>query len=715
MTINELVLGAVTAVSNCLCVGSVASAESPELDAIVVTAEKRAEPVQKVPAAVQVVSGPQLEAAGVKDLTGLEFNFTGATFDFALLAIEETIRGIGPAAFQPGIDSPVSFNIDGLDAPRVATLVGLFDLDRVEVLPGPQGTLYGGAASGGVVNFVTRNPGKDFAIETLAEVGNYNATHVSFAVDGPITSKLRMRAVYDRDTHDGYLSNGEDDKVAQAGRLTLVGDPTDDLTFNLKATYFHNGGNGAGQSPASLVDTPDPWAYNTPPLQSFSLPPREDLTIFMLNLRTDWGLGDGRLGGLELGELTLSYEGGYVGVNHHLGELAGPAANPQDLYGHLGDHRQTHEIRLLNSAGPLKFLVGLWYERDTTTWYTKFIDLAGAGSGVDFQIFQMPRPQLTESEAAYTQVTYSLADALRVTGGARYSIDKKQVENAAYLGVPLAFEHTWHRPDWKAGVEYDLSRHNMLYATIQSGYTRGGYDPNTAGEISPATAIAYSMGAKNTFSNGRIVLNDEGFYYDYRNYQVIAAAVSMNPVPIFNVPKSAIYGDELDANVQLTEDDVFSGGVTWLHARYTNFPAGSVDLTGLQMKNAPDWTANVGWQHTFRLGSAGKLVADFQNHYNAGYWSEFDHGLVSNIGSQPGCDGSPAGAPACEDGIHQKPFWKSDTNLTYSPQAGNWHVTFFVLNMQNVVTKGGGLNLNGVRNASFDPPRLYGFRVQGRF
>lgn len=717
-------------------------AESAAKDEIIVTAQKRSQSLQSVPASIAVFNSDVLANAGVKSIDGLNAQVTGAVLARSGGDAQVRLRGIGPISFQPGIDAPVSFNIDGYDAPRLMTFLGLADIERVEILPGPQGTLYGGAASGGTVNTITRNPGKALAFSGSAEVGNFNAIHVNAGIDIPASDNLQFRLFYDRDSHDGYLSNGQLDYKADLVRGTIAAQPASNLKMNIKFTYFHDGGNGFGIPPAINAEGPKPYLYDTPPFQNFTVRPKADLDIYLLNGRLDWDLGASKLG-----DLTLSYVGGYGEVYNNLSNVysnpRGPtsvlgitnATGPANVVGSLSTKRQTHELRLANELpGGISFLVGLWYENDKTTWTQKLMDLGAIGSGASFTVLTLPNPQLLESYAAFTQVTYPVTPGLRVTGGLRYSHDHKEVTGgqAFNAALPVNFNKSWDRADWKVGVEYDVAPDSLIYATAQSGYSRGGYNYSTldanakSAPVAPATATAYAVGTKNRFANGLVTLNAEGFYYDYRNYQVVTTAAGATGLPVYNVPKSRIYGVEGNLILRPTSDTVLLASATWMSAKYVDFPATVaargfpsrfVDLSGADLQGSPSWTINLNARHTFRLGGMGKITAEINNHYSSSYWLDFSHGLISGYGGNAaGCDpATSTGAAICQAGVLQRSYWRSDAALTYAPEAGGWSLTAFVRNIQDKAIKDAVVATGGTFNASLAAPRTFGVRANFNF
>jgi iron complex outermembrane recepter protein len=239
----------------------VPAGDSDKLEEIVVTAEKTSENLQKAPVAITVISGQQMVAQGATDIRSIDTLAPGIDIGDERDTTQIYIRGIGSEEDTGNTDPAVDVNLNEVYQPRNTTTSALYDIDRVEVLYGPQGTLYGRNAAGGVVNFSTKMPGDTLGGEASYETGNYALIHPFAAVDIPISDQLKTRVAVNFLEHSGYLSNGLDDQKSIAGRLTTLYTPTDNLSFLIIASAYHNSDLGNAVVNLPLFNPSQPWFY----------------------------------------------------------------------------------------------------------------------------------------------------------------------------------------------------------------------------------------------------------------------------------------------------------------------------------------------------------------------------------------------------------------------------------------------------------------------
>ena len=293
-----------------LAVADDAAANNAGLEVITVTAQKVREDLQKTPAAVTAISGDVLVSAGVYDIRGVQNLMPSVRFMAENASTELYIRGVGSTLDLPNIEPPNAFNFNGVYIPREGTSVGLFDIDSVELLPGPQGTLYGRAALGGAVNVEFKRPTQELETSGLLEVGDYSLVHATVVQNLPVSEELALRGAFDYIQHDGYLQTGADSKDDYAGRLSAQYEPTDALDIyvwlhgakkdgkspNLVRRGF-NGGTFNGNPNA--FNTSDAWDDRIDPGAPTASP--QDYENMVLGAQVDWDLGDA----------TLTYIPGY--------------------------------------------------------------------------------------------------------------------------------------------------------------------------------------------------------------------------------------------------------------------------------------------------------------------------------------------------------------------------------------------------------------------
>ncbi len=705
--------------------GSAALAQAADnalqLEEIVVTAQRRAENLQETPIAVSAITGDGLESAGVKSVVdlsatvpSLQITNTGGG------ASQIFMRGIGSTNVTEVGDPAVAYHIDGIYIARATATGALFyDIDRVEVLRGPQGTLYGRNATAGAINVITRKPTQQLEGSAAVEFGNYDALTTSGMLNVPLDDTLAVRAAFQTTRHDGYqksitpgpvAGNDKDSQDDKSARLQALWTPTEKLSINLRADWLNRGGNNGGDV-AYPLETGDPRTILS--------------RVNTYRDNTYWSAGTEVNYDLDFAQLTY-----LVGFNSAKDNRVGEnSATHAPNYFHGIDETWSHELRLGGETDRLKWVIGGYYFKEN--------------NDVDFRIFLADNRYLSfiqpdvfaSTKAMFGQATWSATDALRFTGGLRYTKDRKGRNGGTYFTnnagaitttvTPNVSDNSWDSVNWRAGIDYDLAEHSMLYANVATGYKAGGYfdgvEPN---DYKPEDITSYELGVKNRLLDNRLQLNASAFYYDYRDFQVsaIGTIAGQDATVTLNADKAEIYGLELETDYLLTEADRIDASVSWLHARYKKFllPKGdsfannaatanvarcfaanyaapaprAADFSGCHMARTPDWSINLGYQHEFTLASGASLTARVQTHYESSKYLEY-HGFLQN---------------------KEGDFTRTDLNLTYKPAEGAWTIMAFVRNLENddVRTTSSpnattGLATNG--NGDFyAPPRTYGVR-----
>ncbi|MEG3168479.1 TonB-dependent receptor [Sphingomonas sp. LB3N6] len=592
--------------------GPQASPESGlEAGDIIVTAQKRSERLQDVPLAVTALSGDQLansQVAGTSGIAALvpSLTFTQSTSD---LNNNVRIRGVGTSLFNTGLESAVSFVVDGVVLSRQGQgFQDLIDVDRVEVLRGPQGTLFGKNATAGVINVVTKRPSKSLegvAEATIAEMGEYR---VRGSVSGPLTETLgaRLTGYYTNDR--GWLYDvGRGKHVNGNETFGLRGkvewDPTANLNLLLTADY---------RKSDSDCCQPIPYQTTSPVLAALRAPviaSRENRTV-----ASDQGtFSDTRQGGvsleagLDLGGPSLTsitawrqwkfannvdvdgfvaatpvyvpFGNGYFGIN-----------------GGTVDIKQfTQELRLTSPSNvPVEYTVGLFYfHLDLDRDFTR----RTGGCVTNPAAFGQPCPTFffssgssastgqTDNYAAFGQVQWHVTDQLSAIGGFR--LQRETVSYAgsrnglpSYTGDRALFAANTGRGSvsdtdlsGKAGLQYEFSRRAQVYGTWSRGYKGQGYDleltANFASQppVRPETVNAFEIGFKGQSPDGRFSLNAAAFHAKYNDLQIQTTTAPNVSIPA-NAGSSVSKGIELEFTARPTRDLTINSGVTYLDATY---------------------------------------------------------------------------------------------------------------------------------------------------
>ena len=684
-----------------------APASSGELEEVVVTAEKRSENLQKTPAAVTVVSGQELVEDRISNARDLEVLAPSANFAIERQNMIAYIRGVGTANDFPNSDPSVVMQINQVYTPRSATGGSFFDIQNVEILPGPQGTLYGRNAIGGVVNVTTVRPGDSFGGEALMEAGNFSLTHEFAALDLPVTDDLKFRIAANRQNHSGYLSNGLDDEDSTAVRLSALYTPGKFSAF-VTYTYYHDAGLGDATVQYPFVNSANPWYAPTSPSSRGAASQRD---FYQASGIFDYKFDNG---------MTLSYIPSwvYVRLNEATPQNGNDPATSDNLLAFEPATQYTQELRLSGDHGPWRWVGGLYAYYDNTHSTYNIIE-PGLQGIPPYTTIGIDAYNREESYAAFSQVTYSLTDAFRLTGGIRYSSDEKKAtgDTAVTLFPPITpvevplpvsyytFNHTWHNVDWKVGAETDLTDTSLLYASVSSGYLEGGYSlvpstPTFSNEYQPEKLLAVTLGIKNRFLDNRLQINDELFYYDYKNYQVSFYNVTIGTTVSYNEKKAIIYGNDLSAKFLISKDDEIDAtiGLLSAYARDFSVPTGTGDtisFNGYRLPDSPSATATVGLQHDWHFANGSSVRGRVQIHYDSGEWEIFYHPANTN---------QPAST-------------KTDLMLTYTFADNKWNVGLWGKNLENTARFVGPATTStpGINSVYMEAPRTYGVRIGAKF
>jgi iron complex outermembrane recepter protein len=650
---------------------------------IIVTAQKRGENLQRVAASVTAVLGESLAAVGITDQASLgkvaPGLLIGAQTGFAI----SFLRGVGQTQAAPNNSAAVALHLNGAYLPPESGFTPLYDMERIEVLPGPQGTLYGFSAAGGAINFITKKPSGDYGAQFNVEAGNYDSVKATGAINVPLGEGFAMRVAGIRQTHDGYLSNGLNDQKMWSGRMTLSYDNGGPFTGLVMVQRHHEGGTG-NSAIAYTGKVPNPLYPDPDDLYDSAIP------NYGQNYRFNSWLISGEFN-LDINDnLQLSYVPGFARVKDR-----------QDLYfltlipNTIFDHhvtQYTQELKLTGQQGDDDWLAGLYYLNAPNHY------LRGAVPFLGTTIIQN---DLT-SYAAFAEYRLRPTPSLTLTVGGRYSQDKFKGRNYNELppNSPVNPQDVYPndsrgRFDFKLGVSYQASPASLLYAAVQSGYISAGFDQN-GNILKPSELVSFTAGSKNRFFDGMVTANVELFYYDYKNFQL-----QYNDGFVFgsqSVP-AKIMGGEILLGFNPGRDDSFTLSALIQDAemrerdgRYTRNGLASSDLVsvyGYQLPYAPAATLKGNWTHTFRLAQEQRIVARVDVLYSARYWQSFTHDLYTD----------------------QKSYTKTDASLTYYSKDDHWSLGAFIRNAEDEAVISGSSKSQGpgLTGAPYlQAPRTYG-------
>jgi iron complex outermembrane recepter protein len=704
------------------------------IEEIIVTAQRREENVQKSSLAISVVGSDDLARAGVvspRDLSGIlpsvQITQVGAN-------TQTYIRGVGDFSANGFAQLAVSYNIDGVNIDRPSAIgANFYDLARIEVLKGPQGTLYGRNATGGAVNLITNRPGKDPGGYLTAEYGNFDTKRLAGAFNLPIGETLAARFAFQVVDRDGFLSDGTDDDVQQAGRLQLMWEPNTDVSLRLSTDYAHQGGKGSGSVSWPQQPGTGRWTAISDPINNANL------------AVISGGAATPRIDNSNLDNETWNIS---AELNASLDDFATltvlPAYRWQKLsqitngggvrFTNPGERaKQTSlEVRLGNQSDTLKWVVGGYYFNiDSSVEF-----LVNESFFISLFTPHANFPDVkTRSYAAFGEANFSVTDNLRLIGGLRYTDEKKSIagrytDESIAQSVDLAVSGL--RKDsavtWKAGVEFDAGPASMLYAIASKGFKSGGFftAPAPDNSYAPEKLTAYSVGARNRFLGNTLQVNLEAFYWQYRNQQVSSAGFTNSGFVAFltrNVGSSNPYGVDLDVVFKPTKSDTFNASLGYIHAEYERFdvrypapllgslvhacPAGAVvanplptavlDCSGFQLARTPKWSGSASYQRTFDLASGASVDANLGMTFASGRFLSTEFFTPVS---------------------HASGYILANFDVTYTSPSGALAVTAFVKNIGNeAVYLGSQASLyNGnFTSRNIGAPRTYGARATVKF
>lgn len=575
---------------------------------IIVTAQKRAENIQDVPIAISALPASALAESGIRSTQDLSQSVAGLNVTRTTEATVFTLRGIGTQGGSTGQDGAVATFVDGVYMPSMAgATFALNNIERIEVLKGPQGTLYGRNATGGAVNVITRRPQQEFSMDASLGYGNLQTMEGNLYATGGLAKGVSADvAVYYRNQDKGFGFNriiGRDvnksrDFIVRSKLLFEIG-PDTDLT--LAGDYARTKGSIAiayRPVPTSqLVDGTgfaDFVANGNGYYDSQSeFNPIVDTRSFGGSAKLQHGFGDFTLTNI------LAYRGakGFQRVDVDATPLKlvdAPLFNREKQW--------TEEIQLAYDSGPIKAIAGFFY-MDAKSQYDPFqiagLAISGQSGGLSDRLV-IYSTQRTKSYAAFGQASWEFAPDTNLTLGARYTIDKRRLNADQYfaIGIPLpdaycsaycrpdgdlfplgsiAQSKTFKKPTWRLALDHKFGPDFMVYASYSRGFKSGVYNLTSPADAParPETLDAGEIGFKSTIFD-RIRFNAAGFYYKYKNIQ--AFQVNGASTTLTNAASAKIYGFDFDFQAEIGAGFSLSGSGAYLHDRYGDFPVATISF-----------------------------------------------------------------------------------------------------------------------------------------
>jgi iron complex outermembrane recepter protein len=709
------------------------------LEEVVVTAENRSISAQRVPITLDLVTGRNIQKQGVTDLLQLQNIAPSMNIVTNTIFNQINIRGVGSNdGANEMSDQAVTVGIDGeyLNRP-VALNAAMFDLDRVEVLKGPQGTLYGRNATAGAVNIIAKKPTQNREVELGANVGNYKTLKLNGAVNLPLGKIAAIRLAGLLSKHDGYRDGGEkigriDNGNFWAARAGLDINPVKNLNIYLAGEINKTDQQAPAQygvalgNIAELKNTvPRTWTTTLP--DDFPVATAGFMKINQQAIR-------GKLG-YNFGNVQLTYSGGIRKADMSgYQPLNGFVPETFSFHNDLSYNTQSHELRLNGESAKLNWQVGGFYGKENQDVRRGLFlpSAAGAfGGQVPFLNFFF-RDVTSTSSAVFGQATYNISEKFGLTLGLRNTSDKKTRSGADLASAPFGpptiirffypnvptsptqagmkplagvmLENSWNQTTWTAGMEYKADANKMIFGKVSRGYKAGGFD--NIGEYDPESLIAYEVGTKNKLVENKLKLNVSLFHYQYTNQQVSVFINTAVGGGIKNAGESSVTGLDIETEYAISKNDRIRLTANYLDAKFktlrifTNITVGGAAATeqildGNRPVQAPKITFTGRYDHDFKIGS-GTLNTGIQTLFKSDYYLQ-PYNLAMD---------------------KQESYTKTDVNFTYTTGNGKFDIGFYAQNLEDNRIKtyaslnGGTIN---IYNWIFGSPRLMGLQANVRF
>ncbi|MEQ5806045.1 TonB-dependent receptor [Alteromonas sp. NFXS44] len=702
--------------------------ENRDVETIEVTATKMKGLPQNTPVALSVIGGDDLMEKGVHSVSDLQNVAPSVSIGRSSFGVNLNIRGVTTTDVTSKGEQGIAFIVDGVPIGRPREQgTAFFDISRVEILRGPQGTLYGKSSTGGVINVVTNRPEFDFGASLNAEFGNYDSQKTTAVVNVPVTEKFALRGAVNVNKRDGYLETADgsparNDRDDSTYRLSGLYEFDDVTSLFVSSSYGKIGGVGVGFVNIDTVQNESGKAQRQIYGNPIDAGVDEEFSNITVNFQT------------EFNDIALNYIAGYRDYNADtVSSSTYDYTQAADGTLDWGQYRGTavtnnHEITLSAAdPGDWNWVVGANYFHEDLNesdhyWSAPVDDASLATS---FNAVNAVNNTTHESKGLFGQVNYSVTDDLTVTVGARYSSDAVDRVgtfapgpgpwlNAAgetcsapddCIGFPNVASQKDEKITWRLGADYHTDT-GMFFASVATGYKAGGFndfDPflgAAAGPQSydPESLTAYEIGYKGKLSEN-VRLNSSIYYYDYSKTQISYLVSIEGATVLFTRSEpTTIMGWENELKWDISDNDALDFAFTLADSEYKSFQAGSAldnDWSGRALDKVADATAMVQYSHVWELSDGGILRAQLNSRYNSGY-------VVSYF---------PAAAQFDQDA-----FTRTDATLTYEDTDGRFTVSAFVTNLEDevqIISAPGEHSASNPTNTTVavSEPRMFGVRV----
>jgi iron complex outermembrane recepter protein len=745
------------------------------LEEITVTAQKRAENQQKVPIAMDVISGQQLAESGQDNVSDILKNLSNSMVNMNSDGMRVTVRGLAESEGSFNnmrVSTPtVAINVDGSYNTNNNAGENLFDVERVEVLYGPQSTLYGSNSPGGIVNVVTAAPKLDkYSASGSIEYGSYDLLNTQVTMNAPVISdKVAVRVAASRNKRGTWIENSDNSSKSTNVRFKTLYQPSDKISATITATWgtTGNGGRlGGDVTPFNYQDdVSNPWTASSS------------------------GGGPAALGGTQRtkglsGEFSFDTGIGSLSVVPSWSKMAGGDLNWQTGMG-MGGSTTSQLVHMVNSTVQKNAEVRMSSPQD---FFFKWIagavyyksDRKNFSDNISSPTDSSHQTSTESNKAVYANLTYPFSSQFRGTAGYRLSWDKAQSLEVPAMKGDGTSGQDYSAPDYKIGVEYDVTESTMAFASFATSYRvnmMGGIGQTSKKgdsvwrSIPPEKLKAYTIGSKSRFFNNKLQFNTSAYFYDYKNKQFTIDDTGSVMQQGTTVKETDYCGKNINGVVvsgaeglcpdfsndgQITSDD-YSGMLEdpwskqfgrfhsfgldtttnwiigsddrvnislsymktkWVTAKLTYYwwwlwvdadgnIANNRDFSGMENTYSPHWSGSVSYQHSFMLGDFGMLVPQVDVQFKSPY-------TLNNL-SQTMLVKSNMPKYANK----QEAYYLVNGDITLTPSAPiwnlNWNLNLYVKNATNYAVKTSWMGMGGAGTLGLNDPRTYGAVLSVKF
>ncbi|MCK7596657.1 TonB-dependent receptor [Microbulbifer sp. CAU 1566] len=697
------------AVGVMLACGASLSYADPQLEEVTVTAQKREQSMQEVPVAVTAINSDQLMQNGISDLTDIQKLSPNTTLQASRgtnSTLTAFIRGIGQQDPLWGFEPGVGIYIDDVYVARPqGAVLDILDVDRVEVLRGPQGTLYGKNTIGGALKYVTKKMTGDTELKIGGGLGSYNQRDLKIAGSTAISDTVNIGGAIASFQRDGYGENvitGKDqyNKDIISGRFAVEWNPSDTVWVRLAgdktvdesaAKHGHRFAPGRGGEPVlgSVFDTESN-------MTSDNLVETSGMSLI-----AEWNMSDS----VTLKSITAHRQG----ETETAIDFDSTSRPDFDVPAYYEDDQTTQEFQLIWQGDNADLVSGLYYYTGTA---------AGAFDAVLGYINltqQVAGSVDTTSLSAYAHYNWQFAEDWNLSVGGRYTQDDKDAEvfkanfiglysplfagkynpgqpAATFLGALTDYQNSdsWGQFTPHLGVDYQVNDDTMLYAKYSAGFKSGGFDmrgdastlPTTVDGFDPETVDTYEFGVKADLLNNRLRLNAAAFRADYDDMQVTIQ--QLNPAggfssAVLNAGQARIQGLELEATLAMTDNLLANFTLGLADTEFLEFISGGVDVSNERdMQNTPDTTAMFQLNYSMPVGNGGELV----------FLPTVSYRADTQIFEIPSI-------------LDQEAYTLVDMTATYYSADGNWNLGLAGKNLTDEEYRVGGYGFGGAFDTGF--------------